>query len=109
MADTPEAVTVKLPNALTIAELIGEGKTPEVANRIMRERVFGAGFKVNDAGQPVEQGLGSPGHETPQHKEALRLSLERKAHANPNNADVIAAAVAAGVKAGLAAAKDEQL
>lgn len=104
-----DAVTVKLPNALTYAGLIGEGKTPEEANRIMHQRVFGADHKKDAAGKPVEQGRGAPGNETAQHKEALRLSLERKAQAQPNNADVITAAVAAGIKAGMAAAKEEQL
>jgi len=104
-----DQVTVKLPNALTYDELVGEGKSPEAARRIMNDRVFGVGHKVDEDGKPIEQGLGSPGHETHQHKEALRLANERKAHANPNSADVIASAVAAGVKAGIAAAKEDQL
>ena len=94
---------------ITYAELIAAGKTPEQATKILNERVFGTGHQVNAKGVPVEQGRGSPSNETSQHKEALRISLERKAQAQPNNADVIAAAVAAGVKAGLAAAREETL
>jgi len=103
-----DQVTVKLPNALTRGELIGEGKTPEAADNILNTRVFGVGHKTDDKGKPIEQGMGSPGNETYQHKEALRVALERKAMANPNSADVIAAAVAAGVQAGLAARDAEK-
>ena len=103
-----DQVTVKLPNALTRAELIAEGKTPEAADRIMRERVFGAGHKTDPDGKPIEQGMGSPANETHQHKEALRIANERKAMANPNSADVIAAAVAAGIRAGMAAERDAE-
>ena len=103
-----EAVTVKLPNALTFAELVGEGKTPEHANRIMHDRVFGVGHAKDDKGKPIEQGHGAPGHETAQHKEALRLATERRAQANPNSAEVIAAAVAAGIRAGMAAEREAE-
>lgn len=103
-----DQVTVKLPNAMTYAEIIGAGKSPEEAKKIMNERVFGVGHETVD-GKPVERGRGSPGNETSQHKEALALAQLRKATANPNSADVIAAAVAAGVKAGLAAAKENDL
>lgn len=104
-----EQTTVKLPNALTLGELMGEGKTTSEAKRIMADRVFGVGHSHDEEGKPVEQGLGSPANPTPQHKEALRLATERKAFSQPNNAEVIAAAVAAGVKAGLAAAREENL
>ncbi len=101
----------KLPNAMNMNELIAEGKSPEQANKIMHERVFGVGFQRNDKGQPIEQGKGSAAQPTPQHTEALRLTEARKMQKEGGGAtsEVIAAAVAAGVKAGLAAAREEQL
>lgn len=101
-----DQVTVKLPNSLTLDELVGGGMSLEAARRVLRDRVFGVGHKVDEDGKPLEQGLGSPANPTPQHIEALRLATEKKAQTSPNSADVIAAAVAAGVKAGLAAARE---
>lgn len=126
--------TVKLPNPLTLEELIGEGKTPEQAQHIMRERVFGVNYSKDAKGDPIENGLGSALQPTKQHLDALKIAKKREAEgsggapldantlaaavvaavkaAGPSNdtsADVIAAAVAAGVKAGLAAAKEDEL
>jgi hypothetical protein len=105
MATAPEEqVTVRLPNAMSAAEMIAEGRTPEQAIDEMHRRVFGAKYQRDKGGKPVEVGRGAPGNETVEHKEALAIAIERKAHANPNSADIIAKAVAEGVKAGLAAA-----
>lgn len=127
---TTDHETVKLPNALTVAELMGEGKSLEQAQHIMRERVFGVNYSKDKEGQPVENGLGSALQPTKQHLDALKIALEREAHGVPasglnqkdliaavvaavqasggsnSGADVIAQAVAAGVQAGLAAAKE---
>ena len=104
----PEQVTVKLPNSMSFSELVDSGKSPEEAKRIMHQRVFGDGVQFKD-GKVIEVGLGAPGHETAEHFEALALRKQREAMANPNSADVIAAAVAAGVKAGLASKEAEAM
>jgi hypothetical protein len=46
--------------------------------RVAEELVFGAGFKRDRNGRPIEQGIGSPGRETVQHREALERAAERK-------------------------------
>lgn len=100
----------KIPNPMTYDELIAEGKSPEVANRIMHEKVFGVNYAKDPDGKPIENGLGSPLNPTKQHLDALRIENERKARSgqqSTTDANVIAAAVAAGVKAGLAAAKED--
>lgn len=108
-------MVAKLPNAMTYKELIDSGKSPADAQRILRERVFGVGHPTAEDGKPVEIGLGSlhqqkhhPELSGP-HKAALAREGERKAMMGGGaaiNADVISAAVAAGVQAGLAAGKD---
>jgi hypothetical protein len=105
-----EAVTVKLPNALTIDELMNEGKTLEQANAIMHERVFGKGFARGEDGRVIEQGIGGPLQQTPNHLRAKEEAELRKLKADGGGATsaVIAAAVAAGVQAGLAAAKEKE-
>lgn len=103
-----DAVTVKLPNYLTHEDLIASGRTPEQAEHIMNERVFGVGYERHpETGKPIERGFGSEKQQTQQHLNALAKAAEQAARTNPNSAEVIAAAVAAGVKAGLAAAKGE--
>ena len=129
---TNDHETIKLPNPLTLDELISEGKTHEQAQHIMRERVFGVNYARDEKGNPVENGLGSSLQPTAQHKEALRIANERvgrpsvagnaldanalaaavvaavkAGNGGAANADVIATAVAAGVKAGLASAKED--
>lgn len=102
-----DQVTVKLPNSATLGELINDGNSPEQANEILHKRVFGANYKRDEDGKPVEQGLGGPLQQTSQHFQALERERERKAMAGGRaNSDVISAAVAAGVQAGLAAARD---
>lgn len=113
-----EEVTVRLPNQLTKPELLAAGKSPEEADRIMHERVFGVGFKRDEDGNPIEQGKGGPLQQTGQHLEALRIAEERKKAAKPVDIaaivaaiqgasttqmtpELIAAAVAAGVKAAM--------
>lgn len=102
--------TIKLPNAMTYQELIDEGKTPEQADQKMHERVFGVGFQRDNDGNVIEQGKGGPLQQTGSHKMALTLSeaRQRKADGGGATSDVIAAAVAAGVKAGLAQAKEQE-
>lgn len=104
-----EKQTYKLPNAMTMNELLSEGKTVAQAEQIMHERVFGVGFKKDEHGKPVEQGFGSEANPTPQHMIALKLAEDRKMTKNGGGAtaDIIAAAVAAGVQAGLAHAAAE--
>lgn len=108
-----EQFTAKLPNALTLDELVNDGKTPEQAREILAKRVFGENHKIDAQGRPIEQGHGSPAHEakmkakgaisTP-HQQALARENERKLMAGGNaNATVIAEAVAAGVRAGMQA------
>lgn len=100
--------TVKLPNAMTYGELLAEGKSDDDAKRIMDERVFGKNVTYDKKGAPVERGKGSALQPTSHHVEALRKAEEAKAIRMPNNADVIAAAVAAGVQAGLAQSREEK-
>lgn len=104
--------TVKLPNSMTFDELIGAGNTPDQARIIMNKRVFGDNHEVDAQGKPIEQGKGSAKQPTPQHLAALQLANDRKLHHAQGGAgigsDVIAQAVAAGVQAGLAAAKDKE-
>lgn len=109
MSEQP--LTVKLPNPMTIQELVDGGKSVAEANEIMHQRVFGHDFKRDEDGKPIEMGIGSPGNPyKASHLAALARSEERKAKsAGGMNAELIAAAVAAGVKAGLAAAKEEAL
>ena len=113
-----EQFTAKLPNSMTYQELIDEGKTPEQAHEILRKRVFGDNHKLDAQGKVIEQGHGSPAHEarmkergaisTP-HQQALARENERKLLAGGNaNADVIAAAVAAGMKAGAAQIREDE-
>lgn len=120
----------KLPNAMTVDELISEGKSPDQARKIMHERVFGVDYPVDDKGNPIERGLGGPLQQTGPHLQALKVAREREARGpmgssldadalakavvaavqasgSSNSADVIAKAVAAGVQAGLAAAKED--
>lgn len=95
-----DGVTVKLPNALTVAEMIGKGMTPEAAKHRMNELVFGVGYKTDDKGKPLEHGLGSAVQPTSQHLEALRIATERKAqHSGGLNMESIAAIVAMALKA----------
>ena len=121
-----EQITVKFPNPATEAELIGAGRTPEEAKRIMNGRVFGVDFKVDENGNPIEQGIGSDANPLKStHLKALEIVKEREKAAKPVDIegiiksitanttgitpDVIAQAVAAGVQAGLAAAKEAEL
>jgi hypothetical protein len=41
--------------------------------------VFGVDAKIDAEGNPIEQGIGVPGHETEQHLVALKLENQRKA------------------------------
>lgn len=106
-----EQTTVKLPNAMSKGELMNEGKSEKEADQIMHDRVFGARHARDKEGKVVETGIGSDANPLKStHLAALARETERKAMANPNSADVIAKAVAAGVQAGIAAAKEaEQL
>lgn len=103
--------TVKLPNAMSYDELLNEGKSPEQAKKIMAERVFGVNFPIDEKGNPIERGKGSKLQPTSQHVEALRVANDRALHKSGGgvSSDVISAAVAAGVQAGLSAAKEETL
>jgi len=114
-----DTVTTKLPNALTLEELVGEGKTVEQAHAILADRVFGVNHGKDAEGKPIERGHGSPEREAAfaakhpgvksNHVKALELAEQRKAQTSGvAQADVIAAAVAAGVQAGLAAAKNDK-
>jgi len=123
-----EPVTVKFPNPRTEAELIGAGMSPEGARHKMNEFVFGVGYEKDEQGNPIENGKGSAKQPTSQHVEALRVADERRRAAKPVaveavikamgetlkgqsgiSAELIAQAVAAGVQAGLAAAKEQEL
>lgn len=103
-----EQFAAKLPNAMTEQELIDGGKSPEEARHIMHQRVFGADFKTDADGKPVEKGKGSALQPTPQHVEALARENARNAMvAGHGNSKVISEAVAAGVKAGLQEGRKE--
>ena len=114
-----EQFEAKLPNAMNKAELIQGGMTEEQAELEMQKRVFGADVRFTEEGNPVEQGAGSKSHEaklnakgvidTP-HQKALALEAQRNVlvgRGQTAGADVITAAVAAGVKAGLTAGREE--
>ena len=106
---TEGANTYKIPNPMTYSELINEGKSPEQAHRIMHEKVFGVNYAKDANGAPIEMGLGGPLQQTQQHKDALKVAEDRAAMAGKATnaqADIIAAAVSAGVQAGLKAAKE---
>lgn len=118
-----EQVSYKLPNQMSYAELVAAGKTDEEADRIMHERVFGVGYKLDENGKPIEQGKGGPLQVTAQHVEALRVADERRKASRPvdiasiieaigksqtqMSPELIAAAVAAGVKAAMASSREE--
>jgi hypothetical protein len=57
--------------AMTEAELIEEGMTPEEAKREMDRRVFGFNVTYDRSGRPVERGRGSAAQPTEQHLAAL--------------------------------------
>ena len=95
----------KLPNAMTVAELVNSGVTHEQASLIMHKRVFGENVQFDKTGKPIEIGIGSEANPFKgTHNSALAMHLQKQATVNPNNADIIKAAVEAGVKAGLASA-----
>ena len=103
-------VLSKLPNALTFEDMVANGMSAAEASDVLHKRVFGDNFRRDAEGKPIEQGMGSTLHPTPQHTEALQRANARSF--NPPEtigADVIAKAVEAGVKAGIAhAEKSEQ-
>ena len=124
-----EQITIKLPNPMTMGELMAKGMSPEAAQHKMNEFVFGVGYSKDENGKPVEQGLGSKLQPTAQHLEALRVANERKVAQGGVNPDLIAAiaaaignqkgaqvitpeilsaAVAAGIRAGLSAHKEAE-
>jgi hypothetical protein len=50
---------------------IRQGKTPEQAAQAELEAVYGAGFKRDRNGKPVEKGIGSAGNPSEQHFTAI--------------------------------------
>ena len=104
-----EQVTAKLPNAMTLQELVDGGMSLEDAKHEMNKRVFGHNYRLDAEGNPIEQGFGSEAN--PQkgpHLAALKLEESRKMAAGGNaNADVIAKAVAAGLVQGARMAREE--
>ena len=66
---------------MTIAELLAQGMSLQEAEHEMRNRVFGAGYRTDRNGKPIERGIGAPGNETEQHFAALE-KYEGKAAAD---------------------------
>ena len=93
-------IEVKLPNHMTLEELVASGKSLEQAKQIMHERVFGKDFKRDANGEPIEQGIGSEANPfKATHLAALEKAVQmRVAHsgANPQMiAEIVAATLAA--------------
>ena len=93
-------IKVKLPNHMTLEELVASGKTLVQAKQIMSERVFGKDFKSDKDGNPIEQGIGSEANPfKATHLAALEKAVQmRVAHsgANPQMiAEIVAATLAA--------------
>jgi len=59
-------------------QAIENGATPEEAAEIEGRNVFGHDAKKDGKGNWIEQGIGAPGHETPNHFAALKKA-EREA------------------------------
>lgn len=98
--------TYKLPNAMTLDELVSEGRSKEDAHQIMHERVFGVGFQRDRDGNPIEKGKGSALQPTPQHHEQLKLSEMRRKMTDPAaNAEFTAGLIKEAIAAGIAAAQ----
>lgn len=57
-----------------------------------RKNVFGFDYKTDRNGNPVEQGIGAPGHETANHFAALR-KREAEGHEEPGTYDAAVAAL----------------
>jgi hypothetical protein len=47
-------------------------------NVVAEELVFGVNFKRDRSGRPIENGIGSPGHESIHHREELERAAARK-------------------------------
>ena len=93
-------VEVKLPNHMTVEELIASGKTPEQAKHIMAERVFGKDFKLDKDGVPIEQGIGSDANPFKStHLAALAKAKAMKLTEGGAAPETIAAIVAAVMEA----------
>ena len=56
---------------MNVAEFMAAGMSREQAEQEMARRVFGHDHRTDRHGRPVEQGIGSPGHESPQHWDSL--------------------------------------
>lgn len=105
------ANSYKIPNPMTVEELMAEGKTLEQAKHIMAEKVFGVNYSKDKDGNPVENGKGSALQPTQQHLDAIKVNEIRNqmaGKASSEQAEIIAKAVAAGVQMGMKAARDEE-
>jgi hypothetical protein len=49
-----------------------EAELAEIAAEAERKNTFGFDYKTDSRGQPIQQGIGSPGHETANHYASLR-------------------------------------
>jgi hypothetical protein len=108
MAD--EKTEVKLPNHMTAEELIASGKSPEQAKKIMSDRVFGVDHKVDEAGKPIEQGIGSAANPFKStHEAALKKAQEANARLGLGASPEVIASIVAAVMSAMeakSAAKD---
>ena len=93
-------VEVKLPNHMTLEELVASGKTLAQAKQIMSERVFGKDFKTDEDGNPIEQGIGSEANPfKATHEAALKKAQEAANKVGGATPEVIASIVAAVMQA----------
>ncbi len=60
-----------MPIGMTVAELVAQGMSHEQAEHEMRKRVFGADYRTDKNGRPIEQGHGSLAQPTEPHFAAL--------------------------------------
>ena len=56
---------------MTVEEMVKAGMSHADATHEMNKRVFGADYRKGPGGRPIEQGIGSLGHENEQHFAAL--------------------------------------
>lgn len=80
-------------SATQYKDFIEKGMSPDQARDAVRQLVFGEGY-TTEKGKPVENGIGSPGHENHSHWEALRKA-EREGREPPGTTDRLMAEAAA--------------
>lgn len=68
-----------MPTYMTVAEMMAAGMSREQAEQEMARRVFGHDHRIDRHGKPIEQGIGSLGHESEHHFIALERASGKEA------------------------------